>query len=470
MAKKFNAPLITLISVFFFWGFIAASNDILIPVFKDELSLTQGESQMVSFAFYVAYAVGSVLYLLISTGLKKDILQKIGYKNGIALGLSISALGAFLFIPAANLASFPLMLTGLFTVGLGFSLQQTAANPMVISIGDPKKGNQRLSLAGGINNIGTTIGPVIIAYALFGNSGKQSSFSMDSLILPYACVGIAFLIVAVIIKLSNVPNHLPNVELDDNGPKEQKSIWLYPQLWMGMIAIFVYVGVEVATAGNMGEYLKSGFGMENNEITPYVSLYWASLMIGRWTSAAGVFSDKITVKRILGFVLPYAAFGIFILVNSFGDTDLEPFMYYTGFVAIIIVADIVSQGNPIRQLALYSALGICALLTGIYADGKVSIYALISVGLFCSTLWPCIFTLAIAGLGKLTSKGSGLLIMMIMGGGIISLLQGAIADTPSVGIKNSFWVGIACFAYLLFYALKSKSILQKQGIDYDAQS
>lgn len=486
MTKKNTPALMTLISVFFFWGFIAASNDILIPVFKEELSLSQSQSQMVSLAFYVAYAVGSILYLIISSFMKRDILGKIGYKNGISLGLAISAVGAFMFVPAANYASFPLMLSGLFVVGLGFSLQQTAANPLVISIGDPKKGNQRLSLAGGINNIGTTIGPVILGFALFGTAADKSNFTMDNLIVPYVSVGIAFLLVAVIIKYSSIPNYLsdtdsePNYEDADDildsskGLNEEvtatptKSVFSYPQLWMGMIAIFVYVGVEVSTASNLGEYLKQGLGLEPNEITPYISLYWASLMIGRWTSAAGVFSEKKKTQRIFSLILPYLAFGIFILANSLNTEDMSPFLYYMGFVAIIIVADFFSKGNPVNQLGLYSILGIIALLVGIYTDGMVSVYAIISVGLFCSTLWPCIFTLAIAGLGKLTSKGSGYLIMMIMGGGFISYFQGLLADVPSIGIKLSFWMGVLCFAFLAFYAYSAKKTLKKQGIDYES--
>ncbi|MBD0295064.1 MAG: MFS transporter, partial [Flavisolibacter sp.] len=158
-----------LISVFFFWGFVAASNDILIPVFKEKLQLAQWQSQMISFAFYVAYTVGSIFYFAISKASGGDILNRIGYKNGIALGLIISAAGTLLFYPAAENASFLLMITGLFIVGLGFSLQQTAANPLAIVMGDPRNGSQRLSMAGGVNNIGTTIGPIIVSLAIFGS-------------------------------------------------------------------------------------------------------------------------------------------------------------------------------------------------------------------------------------------------------------------------------------------------------------
>lgn len=462
--KTNYGALITLTTVFFFWGFVAASNDILIPVFKEELHLAQWQSQMISFAFYVAYTVGSILYLLFSYALKRDILSKIGYKKGISLGLAISAVGTLLFIPAASLESFGLMISGLFVVGLGFSLQQTAANPLVISLGDPAKGSQRLSLAGGVNNIGTTIGPVLIALAIFGGTSAQTGASIESIKIPYLILGLAFLVVATLIMLSKVPNHIESTAQESTS---KKSIKDYPQLYLGMIAIFVYVGVEVATAGNLGEYLKVNFNMKPSDVTPYVSLYWASLMIGRWTSAAGVFSSKPLTQNILRFVLPYGAFGVFVLINTITKQDLTE-LYYYGFVIIVmIVAEAMSKVNPARQLMLFSALGIIALLIGMFTTGIMSIYAIISVGLFCSTLWPCIFTLAIKGLDDYTNKGSGFLIMMIMGGGFISLFQGFLVDQESIGIRMSFFVGVACFLYLLFYAIKTPAILKKQGVNLD---
>lgn len=154
----------TLVSVFFFWGFVAASNDILIPVFKDKLHLEQWQSQMISFVFYVAYTLGSLGYMLISYLMKKDLLGSIGYGKGIALGLVISAIGSLMFIPAADTASFPMLLSGLIVVGLGFSLQQTAANPLAIALGSRDTGSQRLSMAGGVNNFGTTIGPLLVTF------------------------------------------------------------------------------------------------------------------------------------------------------------------------------------------------------------------------------------------------------------------------------------------------------------------
>lgn len=471
MNNKTNlSAFITLISVFFFWGFVAASNDILIPVFKEHLLLEQWQSQMISFAFYVAYTVGSLIYFFLSRSTGGDILNKLGYKNGIALGLVISAIGTLLFYPAAQTSSFLLMISGLFIVGLGFSLQQTAANPLAITIGDPKKGSQRLSLAGGINNIGTTIGPVIVSFAIFGSlaAGAQLE-NLESVKTPYLILGAAFLAAAVVFKFSSIPNQIPLSPPShplqvENG---KKSALRYPQLWMGMIGIFVYVGVEVSTASNLPEFMRQHLAMPTDKIAPYISLFWASLMIGRWTSAIGAFDLSKGFKHLMNFLMPYFAFGVFLLVNKIANHDLTPFYVYAIIILAIILADILSKGDPARQLLIFSAGGILSLLIGIFADGMVSVYAFISVGLFCSTLWPCIFTLAIAGLGNKTNEGSSFLIMMIMGGGIISLLQGYLAKDDLLGIQWSYLVGVACFLYLAFYGWKVSRILKKQGIDFD---
>jgi MFS transporter, FHS family, L-fucose permease len=483
-----------LISVFFFWGFVAASNDILIPVFKEKLHLQQWQSQMISFAFYVAYTVGSVIYFAISKATGGDILNRLGYRNGISLGLLISALGTLLFYPAAQTASFGLMITGLFVVGLGFSLQQTAANPLAIVMGDPRSGSQRLSLAGGINNLGTTIGPILVSLAIFGSITANSTNIADisSIKTPYLILGAAFLLAAIIFKFSSVPNKIVQEELileseeqvsriatptdvTDHYPvaTKRKTALSHSQLVLGMIGIFVYVGVEVSTASNLPEFMRqhlkaaNGLPFPTDRIAPFVSLFWASLMIGRWTSSVGAFGVSASARSILRFVMPYLAFGVFLFVNKIANHDITPFYVYAAVIVVLIIGDFLSRGNPARQLLLFSALGITALIIGMLSDGMVSVYAFISVGLFCSTLWPCIFTLAIAGLGRHTNEGSSFLIMMIMGGGFISLLQGYLAGDGLLGIQYSYIVGVLCFAYLAFYAIRAKQILKTQGIDYD---
>ncbi|MBX2931382.1 MAG: MFS transporter [Chitinophagaceae bacterium] len=464
----------TLITVFFFWGFVAASNDILIPVFKKEFHLTQAQSQLVSLVFYIAYTVGSIIYLIISKTIGKDLLNKLGYKNGIALGLSISAIGTLLFYPAANIGSYHLMLSGLFIVAFGFSLQQIAANPLAVVMGNPKTGSQRLNMAGGINNFGTTIGPLLVSFAIFGSVvSNNSEASIESVKNPYLILGLAFLLVAVFFKFSSVPN---KINLDEVASSEtessdkilhKKNAFQYPQLWMGMIGIFVYVGVEVATASNLPEYLIEKLNISTEKIAPFISLYWASLMIGRWTGSVGAFNIKGSAKDILRFLMPYIAFAVFLSVNKIAQHDITPFYVYAFVIVSMIIGDILSKGNPARMLLIFSFMGIVALLIGMLTSGMTSVFAFVSVGLFCSTLWPCIFTLAVAGLGKHTNEGSSYLIMMIMGGGIISYIQGHLAADNLLGIQYSYIVGVICFAYLAFYAIAVKGVLKKQGIDFD---
>ena len=451
-AKTNQSALFTLTTVFFFWGFVAASNDILIPVFKEAFNLTQGQSQFVSIAFYISYTVGSLIYMGVSLLIGKDLVNKMGYKNGLVLGLVISALGTLLFYPAANTGSYPLMLSGLFTVGLGFSLQQTVANPLAIALGPVKTGSQRLTLAGGINNFGTTIGPLIVSFAIFGTASSGSTnMSIESVKIPYLILGLAFLLVAILLKFSSLPEHPEAVEEStEDTASSKKSALQYPQLVLGMFAIFLYVGVEVSTAANLPEYMSTKLGFAIDEIAPYVSLYWASLMIGRWTGAVQAFTDNMSLQKLLRFLAPYLAFGVFLLVNAIANHDLTPFYVYGLIILILIGADMASKGDAARMLLIFSILGIIALFVGMMTTGMVSVYAITSVGLFCSTLWPCIFALSVRGLGKHTSQGSSFLIMMIMGGGIISWLQGSVSE--SIGIQNSYIVGVACFAYLGFFA------------------
>ncbi len=469
-SKQTNwGQFIPLVTVFFFWGFVAASNDILIPVFQKAFNLSQTESMLVQICFYVAYTVGSLIYMLVSAGLKQDLVNKIGYKNGLIVGLLISAAGTLLFYPAANLHSFLLMISGLFIVGLGFSLQQIVANPLAIEVGPSETGSQRLTMAGGINNLGTTIGPLIVSFAIFGSAAAATNdVSVESVKVPYLILGVAFVLVAIMLKFSSLPAVTPtNTENTDDAVKgeHRKSALAYPQLVMGMIAIFVYVGVEVSTASNLPAYMEKNLGFETKDVAPYISLYWASLMIGRWTGAVEAFDISAGFKKVLRFLAPYLAFGVFLLVNAIAKHDLSHFYVYGLIIIAMIICDILSKGNPARMLLIFSVAGIASLLIGMFTDGMVSVYAFTSVGLFCSTLWPCIFALAINGLGKHTNQGSGLLIMMIMGGGIVSLIQGYVADLTN--IHFSYIVGVICFAYLAFYAIRVSGILRAQGIDLD---
>lgn len=460
----------TLISVFFFWGFVAASNGILIPLFKEKMDLNQFQAQMVDLAFYIAYFVGAIIYFIVARIWGQDPLNRIGYKNGIVYGLMFSAIGAFLFYPAAQAGSYGLFLTALFIVGLGFSLQQTAAQPYAIAMGHPSTGSQRLNLAGGINNLGTTLGPVLVSLAIFGEVKEEAAAeaarnaSLADVKGPYLVLGIAFLLVALIFRFAKLPA-VKNDEVIEKGYGALK----YPQLVLGMIGIFVYVGVEVSIASNLGEYLKQKQNLDSSQIAHWVSLFWASMMIGRWTGAVSAFNPSKTLKPILTVIVPFVAFGLYILINYIrGVNVFQEVLPYSISIAIMIVTYFLSQDKPARMQLIYSILGGLAMLVGLFTTGKVSLFALISGGLFCSVMWPCIFNLAVAGLGKYTSQGSAFLIMMILGGAVIPPIQGALADM--IGIQESYWVAFACFVYLGWFAIKVKAVLKKQGIDYEAAS
>jgi FHS family L-fucose permease-like MFS transporter len=250
----------------------------------------------------------------------------------------------------------------------------------------------------------------------------------------------------------------------------------YPQLVLGMLAIFVYVGVEVTIGSNLSELLRHPDfgGLEASEATPYVAMYWGSLMIGRWAGAVSAFKLSKNTKLLLQVIVPLIAFGIIIGVNSIFGYNMKALYYYVICVIIQIAAFYFSQDKPARTLLIFSALGLLAMIIGIMSTGTTAVYAFLSGGLFCSIMWPAIFTLAIAGLGKYTTQGSAFLIMMILGGGIIPPIQGKVADylqtnsdVAGYGIHQSYWVAVICFAYLAFFAFAVRGILRKQGIDYE---
>ncbi|WP_019987467.1 MFS transporter [Rudanella lutea] len=457
-----RSALYTLMTVWFFWSFVAASNGILIPLFKAKFGLSQTQAQYIDFAFYAAYFVGSVIYLLVSATLKTDILNRIGYKNGIIYGLLISAVGTLMFYPAAELKSYALLLSGLFIVGLGFSLQQTATQPFMIALGDPATGAQRINLGGAVNNLGGTIGPTIVSLAIFGSiaADAAANASVESVKVPYLIVGALFLALALFFRVSKLPR-ITNDEEVEVGT----GVLKYPQLILGMIAIFVYVGVEVTIGSNLGEYLAETRNLTSSQISPFVSLFWGSMMIGRWTASIPNFDLSLTTKRILMFVVPFVAFGIVLGVTAISGSDISVMYPYAICVLVVIGAFFASDEKPVRTLLIFTGLGGLAMLIGLLTTGDVALYAFISGGLFCSVLWPSIFSLGTAGLGKYTNQGSAYLIMMILGGAIIPVVQGKVADT--IGIHNSYAVALLCFGYLFFFGFRVSQVLRKQGIDFD---
>ena len=526
---NYGTALATLVSVFFFWGFIAASNGVFIPFCKSYFHLDQFQSQLIDFAFYGAYYLGSLALFFFSGLVKTDILNKWGLKNGIIYGLLLSVAGAAAMLPAISSGMFGLILAALFIVALGFSLQQTAANPMAISLGDPATGSHRLNLTGGVNSFGTAIGPIVVALALFGTAAASQEqiehIDLSNVKWLYVFVGVLFLGAAALFFFSKKIPQAKGTGKFEQAPKAVRTLGFitlalfvvfyfvfdqyhgdevdsrlifklmiigllviigslifanqsaikkpegwgamqYPQLVLGMLAIFTYVGVEVSIQSNLGELLKMDYGFSDAEIAPYISMYWGSLMIGRWTGAITVFNPGKRLRNFLFVVVPYVAFGVVLFVNLITDHDVSGLYLYGFCILLLIGGFFYGQEKPAKTLMTFGILGVLAMLLGLFTDGYLSLYAFMSGGLFCSIMWPSIFSLSIAGLGKYTSQGSAFLIMMILGGAIIPPIQGNLADVFT--IHSSYWITVACFAYMIFFAVKVKSILKKQGVNYDS--
>lgn len=541
--------LSTLVVVFFFWGFIAAGNSVFIPFCKHYFNLDQFQSQLIDFAFYLAYYIGALALFAYGAFGGKDLVAKWGYRKSIVYGLLFSALGAIAMIIAVNANAFVGMLAGLFIVALGFSLQQTAAQPFAIMLGDPSTGNSRVNLGGGVNSFGTMIGPLVVAFALFGTTAaitdKQiAGLSLSKVIILYSGVGILFIAAAALFYFSKKVPHGMNTEKTEPAKKALYSLlimtglliimfvpvfdsykvdltnatdsqrvametyrvkWLfgalavvilsllisnmsarkrpdgwgamkYPQLVLGMLALFLYVGTEVTIVSNLSDLLsKPEFGsIPSSQAALYISMYWGSLMIGRWVGSISAFEFKESTKKLLTFVVPMVAFAIVLIVNSLSGYDVNILYYYIICVLIQVGAFYVSKDKPARMLLIFGLLGVIAMAIGLATTGKIAIYAFISGGLFCSIMWPAIFTLSVAGLGKYTTQGSAFLIMMILGGGVIPPIQGKLADflesrstVVGSGIHESYWIPLLCYAYITFFAFFVKGILKRQGIDYE---
>ncbi|WP_296150463.1 MFS transporter [uncultured Flavobacterium sp.] len=541
--KSNNSALYTLITVFFFWGFIGASNGVFIPFCKIKFGLDQFQSQLIDFAFYGAYYLGALLLFIFSGLAKKDILNSWGFKKGIINGLIVSAFGAAFMIFAVTQGSYALILAALFVVALGFSLQQTSAQPFAASLGSPQTASNRLNLAGGVNSFGTTIGPIVVSIALFGvvagvnlEDFAKKADSLDKMEILYMAVGALFLVAAALFFFSKklpagksdsvfepankarnvlititvamiaifayifsryedpefITRFLENKEVDYLGLSLTVSSLLvlvigllyantaaqknpegwgamrYPQLVLGMLALFTYVGVEVTIQSNLAELLGTPAfgGITGAAIAPYISMYWGSMMIGRWAGAISVFNPSNSLRKILLIIVPYVAFGVVLSVNYISGQDITPLYAYAAVVAIQIAGFFLGQDKPAKTLMIFGLFGMVAMLIGLFTTGTVAIYAFMSGGLFCSIMWPAIFALGITGLGKYTSQGSAFLVMMILGGGIIPPLQGKISDI--IGIHESYFIPVLCFAYLAFYGFAVKGILKKQNIDVDA--
>ena len=404
--QTYRAALAMVTTLFFFWGFVTVLNDILVPHLKSIFDLNYTKVMLIQFAFFSAYFIFSIP--------SAKVIDTIGYKKTMVAGLVTMAVGAFLFIPAASVPSFALFLGALMVLAAGITALQVAANAYVTVLGPPETASSRLNLTQAFNSLGTTIGPylggLLILNANARSSAAMAKMSADALQaykvqeassvkLPYTIIGIALILFAVLIGMFKLPPMPEARKVGDQ--KSGPSIWKHTHLVLGMVGIFVYVGAEVSIGSFLINYLSQPNIGNMSEVmaAKYVAYYWGGAMVGRFIGSALL--QKIKTGTLLGIF---------------------------GLIAGLLVCT--------------------SMLT---TDG-IAMWSIILVGFFNSIMFPSIYTLGIAKLGPLTGDGSGLMIMAIVGGAILPVVQGAIADR--VGIHHAFILPVICYLYIVYYAFR----------------
>ncbi|HEY1661850.1 MAG TPA: sugar MFS transporter [Verrucomicrobiae bacterium] len=458
--QTYRMPFAIMTTLFFMWGFMTVWNDILIPRFKEAFTLDYFQAMLVQFAWGGAYSIGALTYYLISM-FYGDPINRIGYKNGVIIGLLIAAAGSALFFPAAIMTSYPFFLVALFIVGLGFAMLQIAANPYVTILGAESTASSRLNLSQAFNSFGTTIGPVIGGWLIFTVFTRPGVNGADSVKVPYLCFAGVFLLLAVMFKFVHLPNFTNKDQLSSGvGPLKN------PHTVLGMVAIFMYVGGEVGVGSAIINYLglpRLG-GLSHETGSKFLSFYWGGLMIGRFMGAFALSEMRQWLKHVLVVITPVAAFGVIMVLPGFASAlhlswaasaaeicSPANALHYGLLLTVLLLAFFLGEASAHRMLALFSFVIIALLLVGMTASGDLAKWAILGVGLFCSVMWSNIFSLAIEGLGSLKSQASSLLIVAVLGVALIPPLQGFVAD--QMGIQFSFVVPMVAFAYIAFYGL-----------------
>ncbi|MGK6351776.1 sugar MFS transporter [Parapedobacter sp. DT-150] len=443
--SNYNVSLATLTTLFFMWGFITCMNDILIPHLKALFQLSYFQAMLVQFAFFGAYFIGSVIYFAVSY-FYGDPINKIGYKGGIIIGLLISALGCLLFYPAEIMAVYPMFLLALFTLGLGFTLLQISANPYVAILGSPESASSRLNLAQAFNSLGTTIAPVLGGYLIFEFFAEGGEITAEATKVPYLIFGLLFVLLAVFVNLIKLPKF--QAEEVSGGKLGALS---FPQLRGGVLGIFFYVGAEVAIGSLIISFIGQPeiMGLDENIGKNYLALYWGGAMIGRFLGAISLNDKLVGTKKALFMV--FTAGAVFLVIYSIVNLSFAQIATFLVFILLNFAAFALGKSVAARTLTVFALVNIGLILATVLGSGSWAMWTLLAVGLFNSIMWSNIFTLAITGLGSHTSQGASLLVMGILGGALIPLFQGWLADT--VGLKPSFIVPAICYAYIAGYGL-----------------
>ncbi|MGC3962171.1 MAG: L-fucose:H+ symporter permease [Rhodocyclaceae bacterium] len=407
--KTYTSALTALTVLFFMWGLITSLNDILVPHLKALFTLNYFQAMLVQFCFFAAYFVMSL-----PAGY---FIERLGYKAGIIIGLLMAGVGCLMFYPAAGMKSYPFFLAALFVLACGIAILQVAANPYVTALGAPETASSRLNLTQAFNSLGTTLGPMLGAALILSVAVKSSAelqvltpeqlaayeqAQVSSVQVPYLGLAAVLIAIAVFIALYKLPR-VEETQMDEQHAvlPQRHSVWAYPHLLLGAVAIFAYVGAEVS----IGSLMVSLLGLPDVASMPaeqagkYLSIYWGLAMVGRFIGSA--------------------------LMRSI---------------------------RPSHLLTFNAIVNIVLIVTAMSLGGKAAMWCMLTIGLFNSIMFPTIFSLALVGLGRFTSEGSGMLCMAIVGGAIVPLVQGYTAD--HTGLLASFVIPVVCYAYIVFYGWK----------------
>ncbi|MGV6861614.1 MAG: MFS transporter [Putridiphycobacter sp.] len=450
MAKSNLISFYTITILFFLWGFTTVLNDILIPYFKVKFILKDSASMLVQTTFFGAYGIGALIYYLYGH-FKGDLLNKIGYKNGILIGLILSALGSALYFPISNSNQFEIYLIPLFIIGIGFTILQISCNPYVTLLGDQASASSRLNLAQGINSLGTTLAPIIGAFFLLNPKNKLEIGQ------PFLILAGIFILTAVFIYFQKLP------EYKTETSKNESKVLKIPQVQFGMIAIFLYVGAEVAIGSKLIEYL----GLDNIAGLPesiagaYVGVYWAGAMIGRLSSAYILNQNLSLTKRILYSLISTILTIVIVLIAVYLTTDLVfndiyPFLF---FIPIQFFGLFIFRDSDNMSLSTFAGINIILLLTAFFVKGDIAMWSIIAMGLFNSIMWSNIFTISIKDLKENTAKASSLLVIMITGGAFFPLLMGYVSD--HLGLEKAYLIPIFAYIYIFMFGIKNRTIQPK---------
>ncbi len=447
--KTYRGPFAIMTVLFFTWGFMTVFNDILIPRFKDAFALDYFHAMLVQFAFFGAYFIGALLYFVISGSLG-DPIARLGYKNGVVIGLMISAVGSALFWPAATFLSYPLFLVALFVVGLGFAMLQIAANPYVTILGPERTASSRLNLAQAFNSLGTTLGPLVGGYLIFQYFARTGAHGADSVKAPYLAFFLVFVVLAAVFFFVRLP------DVSDGKIEPGFAALKFPHVVLGMLAIFMYVGGEVSVGSSIINFLADPgvAGLTQLEASGYVSLFWFGMLIGRFMGAIELSEVAPRTKQQLLAAIPIAAGILLISLRGWNTARF--------YLPLLVLAWLLFQAGKARagRTLMIFSLAIVALLTvAIIAGGKLAMWCIIGVGLFTAIGWSNSFSLAIEGTGIYKSQASSLLVMAILGGAILPPAQGHIADRSSLQI--SYLVPLIAYAYVAFYGWRGHRVGRK---------